>query len=100
MMAYIKGHLDKVGAWVAIMVGVFVLAVGWNGVWHTLNPGEQIPYIVSGGIGGMFLLGLGALLWLSSDLRQERGHLDSAARHLKTTGSLPPAPVATSDRQP
>ena len=93
-MGYIKTHLDKAAAWVVIVAGVIALALGWDGVWHTLNTAEQMPYIVSGGIAGLFLLGLGALLWASSDLRQERSNLDAAAHHLETTGALPPPPDA------
>jgi len=56
-------------------------------------PAEQLPYIISAGIGGMFLLGLGAMLWLSADLRDEWRKLDRIERRL---GSAPaaPAPVA------
>ena len=86
--------MDKVAAWVAIVAGVIALAFGWDGVWHTLVTGEQMPYIVSGGLVGLFLLGLGALLWASSDLRQERSNLDAVAQHLETTGALPPPPDA------
>ena len=58
-------------------------------MWDTLITAEQMPYIVSGGIAGLFLLGLGAPLWASSDLRQERSNLDAPAHHLEATGSLP-----------
>jgi len=34
------------------------------------------PYIISGGIGGVFFLGLGATLWISADLRDEWRKLD------------------------
>jgi hypothetical protein len=35
-----------------------------------------MPYIASGGLGGIFLLGLGSTLWLSADLRDEWRKLD------------------------
>ena len=98
LMGYVKTHVDKVAAWVAIVAGVIALAVGWNGVWHTLITGEQMPYIVSGGIAGIFLLGLGALWWVSSEFRQERSSLDAVAHHLETTGSLPPGWATTTSR--
>ena len=44
---------------------------------------QQIPYIISGGIGGLFLLGLGAMLWLSADLRDEWRKLDAIERQLR-----------------
>jgi hypothetical protein len=62
---------DRVFAWVAIALGVLALLLGWLGVSREVLPAAQIPYIVSGGLGGVFLLGLGAVLWLSADLRDE-----------------------------
>jgi hypothetical protein len=48
----------------------------------TAFPAEQIPYVVSGGLVGVFLLGLGAVLWLSADLRDEWRKLDAIERHM------------------
>jgi hypothetical protein len=62
---------DRVFACVAIAVGAFALLLGWLGVSREVLPAAQIPYIISGGLGGVFLLGLGAVLWLSADLRDE-----------------------------
>jgi hypothetical protein len=39
-------------------------------------PAKQLPFIISGGIGGMCIIGLGALFWLSGDLRDEWTALD------------------------
>jgi hypothetical protein len=72
----LRGQWDRVAAWVAVGVGALVLLLGWLGVSRTAFPAEQIPYIVSAGIGGIFLLGLGALLWISADLRDEWRKLD------------------------
>ena len=43
----------------------------------------QLPYIISGGIGGIFLLGVGATLWLSADLRDEWRKLDCIEEALR-----------------
>lgn len=58
-------------SWVCIGLGVICLIAGWVGVSATAFPGEQMPYVVSGGLVGIFLLGLGGVLWLSADLRDE-----------------------------
>jgi hypothetical protein len=81
-MSYLRNQWDRVGAWVCIVGGIIALLVGYLGVSGTLNTGEQIPYVVSGGLAGLFLLGLGALLWLSADLRDEWRKLDAIDRHL------------------
>ncbi len=59
-------------AGVAGVGGALAVFVGWLGVSGTLDPGHQIPYLVSGGVGGLFLLGLAASLLFSADLGAAR----------------------------
>lgn len=77
---WIRSQWDRVGAWVCVVAGAVVLIVGWAGVSRYAYPADQLPYIISGGIGGLFLLGLGAMLWLSADLRDEWRKLDEMDR--------------------
>ena len=79
---YVRNQWDRVGAWVCIVGGAIALIIGWLGVSDTAFPAEQIPYVVSGGLVGVFLLGLGAVLWLSADLRDEWRKLDAIERHM------------------
>jgi hypothetical protein len=99
VVSYVKNQWDRVGAWLCIVAGVVALLVGYFGVSGTLETGEQIPYVVSGGMAGLFLLGVGALLWLSADLRDEWRKLDSVDRHLVDTGSLPAPEAPTGDAE-
>jgi hypothetical protein len=55
-----------------IVAGAVAIAVGYWGVSGTLDPGEQLPFIISGGIGGVFLLGAGAAVLFSSELAEAR----------------------------
>ena len=71
LLTFVRNQWDRVGAWVAIAVGALLLVLGWLGVTNTPYTVEQIPYVVSGGLGGIFLLGVGAMLWISADLRDE-----------------------------
>jgi hypothetical protein len=64
----------------AIAVGAMALFLGWLGVSGKGYAFEQIPYVVSGGILGIFLLGLGGLFWMSADLRDEWRKLDDLER--------------------
>ena len=41
--------------WFLIGVGALLMLLGWFGVSREALPAKQIPYLVSGGIGGMFL---------------------------------------------
>jgi hypothetical protein len=75
---------DRVAAWVAIALGGLFLIVGWQRVADEALTARQIPYILSGGIGGLFLLGLGGILWLSADLRDEWRKLDAIERQQLT----------------
>lgn len=55
-----------------VVAGAVALFVGYWGVSGTLDPGKQLPYIISGGIGGMFLLGAGVACFFSSELAELR----------------------------
>lgn len=79
----LRAHWDRVGAWLLVVAGAVVLIVGWFGISRTAYPAEQIPYIISGGLVGVFLLGLGAMLWLSADLRDEWRALKAIDRRLR-----------------
>jgi len=70
-MLFVRTQWDRVGAWIAIVAGAVVLLLGWWGISGTTSVGRQLPYIISGGLFGVFLLGLGGLLWVSADLRDE-----------------------------
>lgn len=73
---WLRLHWDRTAAWVCVAAGAVALIIGWVGVSGTGFPAAQLPYIISGGVGGLFLLGLGAMMWLSADLRDEWLKLD------------------------
>jgi hypothetical protein len=58
-----------------------VIFAGWFGVRDQQSVVEQIPYVVSGGIGGIALIGVGAaILHLTRQARLEQKMDDLAAR--------------------
>jgi hypothetical protein len=67
---------DRATAIACTVVGGLLLLLGWVGVSGTPFLAEQAPFIISGGVGGMFLLSVGATLWISADLRDEWRKLD------------------------
>ena len=73
---WLRLQWDRVLAWVFVAVGAIALIAGWVGVSGSAYAAGQLPYLISGGIGGIFLLGVGATLWLSADLRDEWRKLD------------------------
>jgi hypothetical protein len=79
---WFRKNPDRVVAWVAIGFGALVLYLGWDGASNTAYPAEQLPYILSGGIGGALLVALGATLLISADLRDEWRKLDRIEKRL------------------
>jgi hypothetical protein len=72
---------QAVGA-VALLAGVVAVFVGWFGVSGTLDPGKQIPYVVSGGIGGAALIAVGMTLFLSLEHARDRVALEDVLSRL------------------
>lgn len=62
---------DRLAAWVTVLAGLIAILLGVIGVRDNAYVAAQMPYVISGGILGLFLLGLGATLWLSADLRDQ-----------------------------
>jgi len=79
----LKSQWDRAAAIASSAVGAIFLLVGWIGVSGSAFLAEQAPYILSGGVGGIFFLGLGATLWISADLRDEWRKLDRIEEALK-----------------
>jgi hypothetical protein len=75
-MTLVRTQWDRVLAVTLTLVGIVVLIVGWYGVSGTAYFAEQLPYVVGNGLGGLFCLGVAAVLWLSADLHDEWRKLD------------------------
>lgn len=71
----LRNQWDRALAVVAVVLGVVAIVLGWIGVSGTLVTGEQLPYLASGAMAGLFCLGVAATLWLSADLRDEHRKL-------------------------
>jgi hypothetical protein len=80
---WLRKNPDRAAAWAAVLVGALVLFFGWQGASRTEYPAEQLPYIISGGIGGALVVALGATLLISADLRDEWQKLDRIERRLR-----------------
>jgi hypothetical protein len=70
-MKYVRAQWDRTGAVLATLLGLVVLLLGYQGTASTEYISEQIPYLISGGLLGIVLLTIGAVLWISADLRDE-----------------------------
>jgi hypothetical protein len=92
---WLRLQWDRALAWVLVAAGAVALIIGWIGVSGTAYSAEQLPYIISGGIGGLFLLGVGAVLWLSADLRDEWRKLDAIEEQTRQRSEQPASELAS-----
>lgn len=89
----LKLHRAALGArwrtllgWGAIVLGAVVMLIGWLGVSDQTEVAKQLPYLVSGGVGGLALVGGGVGFLVSEDLRSERdriGRLESEVLEIR-----------------
>lgn len=70
-MTKIRAQWDRAAAAACTGLGALFLLVGWFGTSGTPSVAKQLPYMISGGLGGIFLLTVGGVLWLSADLRDQ-----------------------------
>ncbi|WP_019874068.1 hypothetical protein [Sporichthya polymorpha] len=78
----LKSQWDRVAAVGLMLAGAVSLIAGYLQVADSKFLAEQTRFITSGGLGGLYLLGLGATLWISADLRDEWRKLDRIERAL------------------
>lgn len=71
IVKYLRLQWDRAGAVLALVLGIVVLSIGYLGTANTEYIAKQIPYLISGGLVGMMLLTVAAVLWISADLRDE-----------------------------
>ena len=74
---------DRAAAVLCVTIGAVMLFAGWFALSEQTDPGDQIPYVMSGGIGGLFLLSIGVTLWISADHRDEWQKLDAIDHSLR-----------------
>ncbi len=96
-LKYVRAQWDRTGAVVAALAGLVALQLGWLGVSGTEFLAKQMPYVVSGGLLGLFLLGVGSTLWISADLRDEWRQLRSLEAAVKSVAERLDSSEATAN---
>lgn len=76
LKTWLRAEWDRIAGFGLVLLGVILLFLGYQGVQETPFLAEQLAYIASGGLGGLFSLGLGVGLLLSADLHDEWYKLD------------------------
>lgn len=75
-MTWLRAQWDRVAGFGLIGLGGLALLLGFRGVSNSGYVADQLTYIISGGLGGLFLLGCGAVLLLVAEMRDEWRKLD------------------------
>ena len=94
-MTWLRAEWDRVAGFSLIGIGALLLVLGYHGVSQSPYVAEQLSYIASGGLGGLFCLGIGATLLISADLHDEWRKLDrleAAVRGEAETNAPAPTP--------
>ncbi|HKN89016.1 MAG TPA: hypothetical protein VJ622_01930 [Acidimicrobiia bacterium] len=100
LFKWLRLQWDRVFGAAFVVTGAVALLTGWSKVSATPYPAEQIPYVVSAGLGGLFLLGVGATLWHSADLRDEWRKLDRLEEKLDALAAADDTKTIVLDEAP
>lgn len=76
LKTWLRANWDRALGVLVTGIGLLAIVLGYLGIKDTPYPAEQIPYVVSGAVMGIGLIGIGLTLWLSADLRDEWHKLD------------------------
>jgi hypothetical protein len=68
---FLRAEWDRVAGYGCVAVGLVLLVAGIVGVRTSADVIDEISYLVTGGIGSIFLLGVGSTLLLSADLHDD-----------------------------
>ena len=97
---WVRRATRPVWGWSLVGLGLIFVLVGYLGISREAVVAKQLPYLISGGIGGIALVGFGAMLVGTEDLKrtQERiDHLEGLVEDLHAALlSRPDAPTLAS----
>ena len=83
VLTWLRSEWDRVAGYGLVLLGALFLLLGYHGVKTSPFLAEELAYIASGGLGGIFCLGLGVGLLLSADLHDEWRKLDRIEGQLR-----------------
>lgn len=76
---WMRAEGDRVLGWTLVVVSLVWLLVGFRSLADSLFPAEQVAYLISGGIGALFVLFLGGAALLVADWKDGRYKLSRVA---------------------
>lgn len=91
LVTWVRAQWDRIVGMGLLALGAVLVVSGWIGVSGTSDGAQQLSYLVSGGLGGLFCLGAGATLIVSAHLEDEWRKLDDLTRAVRR--HVPPEPA-------
>lgn len=71
LLTWLRAQWDRAAAIALLVIGAVLVIAGYVGISGANELDDQLSYFASGGIGGLFCLGLGASLLVSANLGDE-----------------------------
>ena len=75
-MSFVRAQWDRVLGWALIAAGGVALLLAYDGIRHSPYVADQLSYLASGGVGGLWLAGVGSTLLVTANLADEWRQLD------------------------
>ena len=69
--------------WICIGIGAIAMLFGWLGVSREAIVAKQLPYLLSGGIGGVLIAIIGAYFLGTEELRKDGGRLERLEKQVE-----------------
>ena len=66
-----------------VVLGGIMMVIGWLGVSQATEVIDQLPYLFSGGIGGLVCLLIGLGLYIARNHAREQARIDELNEHLR-----------------
>ncbi len=109
LVTWLRAQWDRVAAVVLLVAGAILVIAGYFSVSGADAIDDQLSYLASGGVAGLFCLGLGASLLISANLGDEwrkldelvkavRGQDPQAENVIDVAGSVPPVDLEADAR--
>jgi hypothetical protein len=80
---WLRSEWDRVLGFGLIGLGALFVVLAWFGVSDSPYLAEQLSFITSGAVGGVFMLGAGATLLHAADAHDEWAKLDQIEQALR-----------------
>jgi hypothetical protein len=83
LLTLVRAQWDRLLGGGLVVAGAALVIAGWFGVSGASTTKDQLSYLASGGLGGLFCLGAGIGLLISANLSDEWRKLDDLTRAVR-----------------